>query len=114
MKVIVCGDRNWTDFDTIYNRLKILPKDTIIVHGGCRGADALAEEACHSLALRSMEFPAHWHLYGRAAGPIRNKCMLTEKPDLVIAFHSNIEESKGTANMIGLAGKANINIELIK
>jgi hypothetical protein len=35
--------------------------------------------------------------------------MLTKgKPDLVIAFHANLEESKGTKNMVSQAEKAGI------
>ena len=60
-------------------------------------------------------FPADWKKYGRAAGPIRNKQMLNEgKPDLVLAFHTNIENSKGTKSMIQIAKKSEIKIILIK
>lgn len=48
-----------------------------------------------------LEFPADWKKYGRAAGPIRNTEMLVKgKPDLVIAFHYNLDRSKGTKDMI--------------
>ncbi len=54
-------------------------------------------------------YPAEWARYHHAAGPIRNKQMLTEgKPDLVIAFHNDIEKSKGSKNMVALAKKHDI------
>lgn len=47
--------------------------------------------------------------------PIRNKQMLDEgKPDLVLAFHTDIENSKGTKNMIYQAKKRGIKVILIK
>lgn len=56
-----------------------------------------------------LPFPADWNRYGRAAGPIRNRQMLTEgKPDLVVAFHDDIESSKGTKDMVTIAEKAGV------
>ncbi|KKN01348.1 hypothetical protein LCGC14_1128740 [marine sediment metagenome] len=48
-------------------------------------------------------------MYGKAAGPIRNKQMLDEgQPHLVLAFHDNIEESTGTKDMVKQAAKRGI------
>jgi len=53
-----------------------------------------------------MPFPAHWDEYGRAAGPIRNRQMLDKGwADAVVAFHLNLDESKGTADMVREARK---------
>ena len=47
----------------------------------------------------------------RAAGPIRNQRMLVEgKPDLVIAFHDDLESSRGTKDMIKRSLKAGIRV----
>jgi hypothetical protein len=107
MRVVVCGDRNWTDRNRIFRALSKLPPDTEIIHGACRGADILAGEEAKKLGLVVREFPADWSL-GRAAGPIRNRKMLDEKPILVIAFHSDIKNSKGTADTIREANKRGI------
>jgi hypothetical protein len=40
--------------------------------------------------------PADWANHGKAAGPIRNRKMLDLKPDLVLAFHADLTNSKGT------------------
>ncbi len=59
--------------------------------------------------IEALEFKADWLKEGRAAGPIRNKKMLVEgKPDLVVAFHNDIDASKGTKNMLKQAQKAGI------
>jgi hypothetical protein len=58
---------------------------------------------------------AKWEKYGLAAGPIRNQEMLdTYKPDLVVAFHNDIEHSKGTKDMITRAMNYGIEYKIIK
>lgn len=113
MKVLVCGDRYWDNFDLIRKRLAKLPKDTIIIEGECKGADLMAKQAAIELKLEVESYPADWKKYGRAAGPIRNNQMLVEgKPDLVIAFHNSLHKSKGTRNMLNLTRRAKIPFEI--
>lgn len=59
------------------------------------------------------EFPADWKLHGHAAGPIRNRQMLDEKPDLVIAFHEDWANAKGTRDCVAEAGRRGIKVELV-
>ena len=115
MKVLVCGDRNWTNKEAIRRELSKLPTDTVVIEGEARGADTLGRIVAEEIGFEFEAYPADWEQYGRAAGPIRNKEMLTEgKPDLVLAFHENIEKSKGTKNMIKIAQKAGIDTRLIE
>jgi hypothetical protein len=115
MKVLVTGDREWNDPDLIERHLKKLPPDTIIIQGGARGADSLAKGVARKLGFKVKTYPANWRKYGRAAGPIRNREMLEkEDPDLVLAFHDNIEKSKGTKDMMKIAKKAGKTVKLIK
>ncbi len=108
MRVLACGDREWTNSNLIAETLGDLPFDTII-EGEQRGADRLAREFARSWGRHFIPYPANWTRYGRAAGPIRNKQMLDSgKPDLVVAFHNHIEESKGTANMLCQAEDAGV------
>jgi len=59
-------------------------------------------------------YPADWAQHGRAAGPIRNQRMLTQgKPDLVVAFHDNLEHSKGTKNMLKQATEKGVPTKLL-
>lgn len=114
MKVLVCGDRNWVEYDKIRRRLELLPKeDTIIIHGAARGADTIAGIVGYQLNFKVKQFTAQWLKYGKAAGAIRNKEMLDQKPDLVIAFHSNLDQSKGTKNCINEAKRRGIPVEII-
>ena len=109
MVVLMCGDRNSSvAFEEMIDfELKSLPKYSIIVHGGCSGIDLYAAELAKLNGFETMTYPADWSVYGRAAGPIRNKQMLEyEDPDLVIAFHPDISLSRGTKNMMITAWKA--------
>lgn len=114
MNVLICGDREWKNKKAIHNALMGFPKDTVIINGACRGADKLSTEVGTKFGFIVQEFPAKWDELGNAAGPIRNQDMLDiGKPDLVIAFHSNIANSKGTLDMCKRARKANIPVILI-
>lgn len=109
MRVLVCGDRRWRDKNTILTVLARLSDVDTVIEGEARGADTLAREVAEEYGISVLAFPANWNKYGRAAGPIRNKQMLDEgKPDLVIAFHNNITESKGTKNMLSQARERGI------
>jgi hypothetical protein len=84
---LVCGSRDWTDGVAIaawLDRLK--GHQTVIVHGGCKGADELAGNAAAFFGYEVRIYPADWSR-GPKAGPERNQRMLdTEKPRRVFAF----------------------------
>lgn len=102
MKVLICGDRDYTNKGRIKYALANLGAQTdVIIEGECIGADLLGAEIGEELGISIERYPAQWHRFGRAAGPMRNKQMLNEgKPDIVLAFHNNILKSHGTKNMI--------------
>lgn len=104
MIVLVTGDRNWQDVQKVRDALKKLPKNTTIVHGAAKGADSIADKVAKELGFTIIPYKADWQLYGRAAGPIRNRQMFNENhPDLVIAFHPDLSKSKGTRDMVNYA-----------
>jgi hypothetical protein len=113
MRVLVCGDREWDRYEEILDKLTFLQKihgEFTVVEGEARGADRLAREAAEQLGLPVEPHPAHWDLYGRAAGPIRNQEMLDSGIDLVVAFHSDLERSKGTRHMVTIAEKRGVDV----
>ena len=112
MKVLITGSREWTDGEVIYAALSKLPKSTIIVHGAARGADTYAESAATQLGLSMDRYPADWNTHGKAAGPFRNQQMLDAGVDLVLAFHPDLDSSKGTRDMVNRAMKAGIPVVL--
>jgi hypothetical protein len=111
--VLVCGSRFYADYDKVVDYLKSIEVSQLLA-GGCRGADTLAVRAARALGYPFLEFPADWQKFGKAAGPIRNQRMLDEgKPDLVVAFHENLSQSKGTSDMIRRAIKKGLPVWLI-
>lgn len=113
MKVLICGDREWTNISMIRRELEKLPKNTLIIHGAARGADSIADKVARELGFKKpIKYPADWTKYGKGAGPIRNREMLKEDPDLVLAFHNSIENSKGTKDMIEISKERGIKVIL--
>jgi hypothetical protein len=104
LKVIICGDRHWNNYDSILDvvkRLKAKYDEVTVIQGECEGADLLAKKAAIACGIPVKGYPAEWKKYGKAAGPLRNQQMIdSEKPDMIIAFHSDIEHSKGTKDMV--------------
>ena len=112
-RILICGDRNWKDVETIENFVRSLSPDTVIIHGNCRGADRIADKAAKEHGLTVETFSAKWDEYGDAAGPIRNRRMILEgKPDRVVAFHDDLSKSRGTADMIKQARKHRVPCEV--
>lgn len=118
MKILVTGDRDWTDRECIQYCLAVAaelaaPEQITLIHGKARGADTIAGEIGAGLDFNVVAVPADWEQYGRAAGPIRNREMLAMEPDLVIAFHDDLENSKGTRNCVEQAEKLGIPVSRI-
>jgi len=113
-RVLICGDRNWDDYEAIDNFIKKLPVGSMVIQGMCRGADMMARQSALKHGFEVEDYPANWDKYGATAGPRRNKQMLDEgKPDVVFAFHKNISQSKGTRNMIEQANRQNIPFHIL-
>lgn len=115
-KVLICGDRRWNDKKIIHKLLMGLAQMNALVtviEGCAKGADRVA---CVYDDPRFVHehYPADWEKHGKAAGPIRNLKMLNDgKPDLVVAFHDDLENSKGTKHMVSIAQKAGIPTYLV-
>ena len=101
--VLVTGARDWADAEPIRRELLLLPHDSILLHGNARGADRLAGAIAAELGLDVRPRPANWERFGKAAGIIRNREMLAEGPDVILAFHPNLEQAKGTNPNYGRA-----------
>jgi hypothetical protein len=111
----------------------------VVIEGGCPygGADLFAETWCKNSPLHApvmnpydwytisdkpddcpvihYHMPAKWEIYGRSAGPIRNREMLQEcKPNFVIGFHNNIAISSGTKDMLNISKNAGVKTLLIE
>ena len=114
MRLLVCGGRDFDDFEIINEELTWLAGEheiEILIHGGARGADTLAGEWATLSCVPVKVFRPDWEKYGKAAGHIRNKQMLDEgKPDFVLAFPGG----RGTANMVGQARAAGVTVKEVE
>ena len=110
VRVLVCGGRAFDDRDMLNAALDKVHQErgfTLLIAGGARGADTLAEEWANAVGLPCTVYRADWENLGRKAGPIRNQQMLDEgRPDLVVAFPGG----RGTADMVGRARSAGIEV----
>lgn len=116
LRVLVCGDRHWSDIEEIRRVLKQIHAQFgihEIIHGAAKGADKMAAAIAHQEGWYVTEVPAMWERDGNAAGIIRNKFMLdTLLPDVVVAFFDGIADSKGTKHMIEYANAAGVPVRL--
>ena len=109
-RLIICGGRDFRDYDLFRSRLDRLTayyENIRIISGHARGVDTFAERYAAEKGIPISIFPAEWAKYGKAAGPIRNRAMLDfakEETPVVAAFWDG--KSRGTANMIKLAKTA--------
>jgi hypothetical protein len=112
-RVLVFGDRKWTDGDRIFERLNQIQSESgiecFIDSGGSDGAVALGRKVAENLGLQILKLPKRIQ---DMHGPDKNEEMLRfGKPTLVLVFHDNLGMSKRTRNMVVLAEKAGIRVE---
>lgn len=128
MKLLVCGGRNYEDYETAKGVLDILHRDnpiTTIIHGEADGADSLADRWARENRISRHTFPAQWEnfsepckvkhrwdgkKYNAIAGFIRNQRMLEEgRPDCALALPGG----SGTRDMVDRLIKANLEVLFI-
>lgn len=123
MRVLVCGSRDYWNTYRIFTVLNGLclgylelgGSEFIVIEGEAPGADSIAarwaEEASKTHPVGLQRFYADWEQYDKRAGYVRNARMLEEgKPDLVLAFFSSPERSRGTDMMVKLAEEAGVKV----
>jgi hypothetical protein len=120
-KVLVCGGRDYTNKDKVFETLDMIKEicenniinssEIVIIHGGARGADNLAGMWAKANNIQSNVYLADWKAYGNRAGPIRNQLMLkSENPDIVVAFPGG----NGTNHMVSIARKNNTEVYIVE
>lgn len=108
-RIAVIGSRTFNNYAALEFTLNSLIKEpTIIVSGGAKGADYLAEAYANKHKLKTDIYYPDWDL-GNHAGFLRNKTII-DNCDEVIAFTNG---SKGTANSISIAQKQGKKVTII-
>lgn len=119
MRILVTGSRDWTDEAVIAAAIRdALGSNAVervtLVHGGARGADAIADAVWKSLIQQGMNllpakvYAADWDRYGKSAGHRRNAEMVNDGADVCLAFP--LGESRGTRGCMRLARNARIKV----
>ena len=106
VKLLVSGSRYLKNYQFFSKCMDaVCTKNTSLVFGDCpTGADAMALKYAEEHKYPYKMYTADWKKYGKAAGPIRNQCMVdTEKPTRGIFFKA--KDSKGTVNCLNYATK---------
>ncbi len=107
MRVLVCGGRDYHNWDFISRTLREFHKAhgiSLLIHGNFEGADKLAAAWAWD---RQIEVESYHPVAGAADMTTRNKIMISDsKPDHVIAFPGG----EGTKNMVQQAEEAGITV----
>jgi hypothetical protein len=107
--LLIAGSRNFNYYDTLAKKCDHLlinqrRRYIVIVSGGARGADALAERYAKERGYYLKVFPAQWEKYGKSAGYRRNEEMHIYINSFgnrgVVCFWDG--QSKGTAHNFDL------------
>lgn len=98
MKLIIAGGRNVRcDHEFIHDHLlEAGIKPSEIVSGGASGIDRAGEIYADKLGLILTRFLPEWDLYGKSAGPIRNRQMAEYGDALLLIWDG---KSRGSLSM---------------
>ena len=102
MKLAIIGGRDFNDYEKLVSSLADIEGVKLVISGGAKGADALAERYAKEKDIEFIKFLPDWNIHGKAAGPIRNE-LIIKTCDRVVAFWDG--KSPGTRSSIELAKK---------
>lgn|SRR5665647_659423 len=111
MKIAVIGSRSFQSYELLSSSLNSVGGVSLIVSGGAKGADLLAERYAFAHNIPTLIYKPDWKKYGRGAGVVRNKQIL-DAADMIVAFWDCV--SKGTKNSIDTAKKMNKEVRIVE
>lgn len=130
IRLLVCGNRDWTCIDTIAAWLRPFRKrgPVTVIHGAQKtfdpesqayigGADFLAGEVARAMGYAVEEYPADWNADGRSAGPTRNRRMFAQgKPTRGLAFGRILRSDgrrTGTGDMVDVMNEGGVIVTVV-
>lgn len=102
-RFVFSGSRGWFHREPVRRALEALPEGAVVVTGGARGLDAVAELEASRLGLAIEVFEADWGRFGRSAGFRRNEEMLKLPNVLGVRAFRCRGKSNGTDHAVRLA-----------
>lgn len=110
MRMAIVGSRDFKRLDKVRQFVNHLNYDIVVISGGARGVDQIAEKTAIDKGLRTMIFYPQWDTFGKQAGFVRNR-EIVDHADELVAFWDG--KSKGTAHSIKLARAKGIPVLVI-
>lgn len=114
-RVLVTGSRDWEhplridiELDRIWHAYPYL----VVVHGGARGADQMAEQWARAHAVPTEVHQAYWGIDGKMAGRLRNQRMVDLGAGVCLAFIR--DHSRGATHCATIAIAAGIPTVIIR
>lgn len=115
VRILITGSRTWTDRTVIAHAISAYLHSVgtsigaawpfpIVVHGGARGADQLADAVARSWGWTPERHPADWDRHGRAAGFQRNAAMVALGADVCLFKYQLVDRFSETAHVVSRAG----------
>lgn len=116
-RVLITGDRHWycerLAARVVKGLLERHGNDIVIVQGAAPGVDTVFAEAAFEAGVTQEPHPARWDELGPKAGPIRNAEMVKLGAAFCIAFHRDLENSRGTLDCVSRCHNAGIPVWLV-
>jgi hypothetical protein len=109
-KVAIVGSRTFAYPEKVREYVRSLPPGTIVVSGGAKGVDTIAEKEAIRCGLEIEIYYAKWNKHGKMAGYIRNTDIV-EAADHIVAFWDG--ESTGTRDTISKTLRAKKRLTMI-
>ena len=104
MKIAIVGSRDYKNLDKVENYiLQLDPANDVVISGGARGVDKVAELSAKQRGIPTVIFEANWKEFGRSAG-FRRNADIVKAADSIVAFWDG--SSRGTQHTVDLARKA--------
>ena len=111
IKLAIIGSRSFSSYNDLDNAIKDLNFDlALIISGGARGADQLAERWAHANEIAFRVILPEWKKYGKGAGIVRNQ-LIVKEADFCLVFWDG--ESLGTKSTIAFCEKLEKSFKLI-
>lgn len=114
MRLIIAGSRTYNNYPAFEDKMEFytghITEEVELFCGEAKGPDSMGKMYALERGWKIRSFPAEWDLYGKSAGPIRNKEM-AEQATHCICFWDG--QSRGTKNMIELAKQYNLKLRIV-
>lgn len=113
MKLLITGSRAVAENDANFERLSVeiqrrYPNVSVLLHGGARGADRLADRFSREQGLRVEVIRPDYKQYAEKLAPLMRNTELVARADAVIAFYGPKGRTGGTLDTVKKALAQNL------